>query len=247
VTDILQQACRFLRHGSCFEEEGVHRHRPFALLLNLSVLALAFGWIEATVVVYLREIAGPGSGAIREPLPPVPIASRLLAMEVAREAWTLVLLGAGGWLAGSRWAERVGAFLLLFGVWDLVYYGVLKLLLGWPESLTTWDVLFLIPRPWVAPVWAPALVAVVFVATGTFLLWTAARPRRYRPLDVAILLGAALVVVASFLVESGVAGDGRAPSGFPVWLYGSGVLIGTSWFVRVETRTRAGVEERPGH
>jgi hypothetical protein len=225
----------------------VHEPRPVSLLLNLWVLALAFGWVEATVVVYLREIADLGGGAARQPLPPVPVASWLLAVEVTREAWTLVLLGAGGWLAGSRWSERIGAFLLLFGVWDLAYYGVLKLLLDWPESLATWDVLFLIPRPWVAPVWAPALVAAIFVATGTHLLRTANRSRRYGPVDSAILLGAAFVVVVSFLAESGAVGTGRLPSRFPVWLYGSGVLIGTSWFFRVETRARSGVESRPGH
>jgi hypothetical protein len=212
--------------------------RLIGVWVALVVLAVAFGWIEATVVVYLREIAEPGGGAALDPLAAVPVAPRLLAAEIAREAWTLVLLGAGGWLAGSRWPARIGGFLLLFGVWDLVYYAVLKLLLGWPASLATWDVLFLIPQAWVAPVWAPALVAALFAAAGTYLLWTPERPRRYGLADGAVFAGSALVIVASFLVESAAASGVRPPGTFPAWLYAGGVSIGLSWFVRVEMRAR---------
>jgi hypothetical protein len=45
--------------------------------------------------------------------------------------------------------------MFVFGIWDLFYYVWLKVCLGWPSSLLTWDVLFLIPVPWVGPVLAP--------------------------------------------------------------------------------------------
>ncbi len=42
----------------------------------------------------------------------------------------------------------------------------LKLLLGWPESLFTWDILFLIPVPWVGPVLAPVLVSLTMIGVA---------------------------------------------------------------------------------
>jgi hypothetical protein len=51
-------------------------------------------------------------------------------------------------------------------LWDIFYYVGLKTLLGWPPSLFTWDVLFLIPVPWSAPVLAPVAAAAYFVAVG---------------------------------------------------------------------------------
>jgi hypothetical protein len=131
----------------------------------------------------------------------------------------------------------VGGFLLAFGVWDLAYYGVLRLVLGWPHSLTNWDVLFLIPMPWVAPVWAPMTVAAVFVIAGTYLFCTPARLRTYTTTDIAILIAAPLLIIAAFLVEWRVLlTRGVPPHGFPFWLFWSGVILGTSWFVHVECR-----------
>ena len=57
-----------------------------------------------------------------------------VALAVARNA--------GDWAA---------AFVIAFGAWDITFYVVLKVLLDWPASLFTWDILFLIPVPWVGP------------------------------------------------------------------------------------------------
>jgi hypothetical protein len=160
---------------------------------SLWLYALAFGWIEASVVVYLREIA------IREralqatsylpnlQVPLVSLPGTLVALEMAREACTLVLLAAVAWLAGRRVSDRMGAFLLAFGIWDITYYAALRLVSGWPASSRTWDILFLIPSPWVAPVWAPVTIATLFSIAGTYLFWTADRARRYRWPDVGVL------------------------------------------------------------
>jgi hypothetical protein len=56
--------------------------------------------------------------------------------------------------------------LFLFGLWDLAYYVALRFLMGWPYSLTDWDLLFLLPIPWLAPVYAPVTVAVIMVSVG---------------------------------------------------------------------------------
>jgi hypothetical protein len=55
-------------------------------------------------------------------------------------------------------------FLYAFAIWDIFYYVFLYVLLGWPESLFTWDILFLIPVPWVGPVICPCLVSLAMIA-----------------------------------------------------------------------------------
>lgn len=159
---------------------------------------------------------------------------RFVALEMAREACTIVLLAGVGWLAGGRPADRIGGFIASFGIWDLTYYAVLRLVSGWPERMTTWDILFLIPSPWVAPVWAPVTVAALFVAAGSYLFWTAGHVRRYRWPDVVVLLVAVWLTLAAFLVGSPAVISHRMPEHFPVWLFWFGVILGTAWFVRVE-------------
>ena len=56
-------------------------------------------------------------------------------------------------LTGSRCDEvematdRVGAFVTAFGIWDLSYYAVLRLVSGWSDSISIWDIFFLIYSP----------------------------------------------------------------------------------------------------
>ena len=209
---------------------------------SLWVLALAFGWIEASVVVYLREIHAREMSlhgtnffaGLQVTLVSLP--NHLVALEMAREAWTIVLLGAVAWLAGRRPAERAGAFLLAFGAWDLTYYAVLKFVAGWPDSIRAWDILFLIPLPWVAPVWAPISVATLFVIAGTYLFSTADHERRYQWADGGVLAASAFLTIAAFLAESSAAVDHRTPERFASWLFWAGVVLGTVWFARVERR-----------
>jgi hypothetical protein len=211
------------------------RHRNY---IALWIVGLTIGWFEAAIVVDLRALLYPNGFTF--PLAVMP--TRLLGVEVAREACSLVLLAAIGWLAGQRKAERWGAFLLLFGIWDLVYYVVLKLVLDWPAGmdLNTWDILFLIPLPWTGPIWAPALVAAEFVAIGTYLYYTAERQREYTGLDITVLAGSAVVIVGSFLVEWRAVIELRAPETFPVALFVTGVLLGTGRFLMCEERARRG-------
>ena len=221
---------------------GNHARR--APYVGLWIFALAFGWIEAAAVVYLREIyLGAVNVVPGFQFPLVSIPAHLVSVEIVREGCTLLVLGTVAWLAGRR-ADRMGTFLLTFGIWNLAYYGVLRLALGWPDSLTTWDILFLIPLPWVA-VWAPATLAGIFVVVGTYLFWTAERPHQYSRKDIAILLTSALVVITAFLVEWRVVLNREVPQRFPLWLFWTGVVLGTSWFVRIERRAAAVKSARP--
>jgi hypothetical protein len=128
--------------------------RPY-IWIWVIVFAVAMGYLEAVVVIYLRKIFYPdGFG-----FPLVPIPGNFLAIEMGREGATLLMLLAVALLSGANRIERLAFFLLAFGLWDLVYYCFLKLLIGWPVGLRTWDLLFLLPVLWVGPVWAPCLLS----------------------------------------------------------------------------------------
>lgn len=213
------------------------RRATYAILW---MFALAFGWIEASVAVYLRELSlqsAPLAVTVDPTALPVTLVvfpPHLLPGEMVREACTLVLLATVGWCAGRRPADRTGAFLLSFGIWDVAYYGVLRLLLGWPANLSTWDVLFLIPVPWVAPVWAPMSVAIFFVLAGSYLFWTPHFERRYGWGDAGVLVTSIVLTLAAFLAETKAGINHEVPAHFPIWLFWSGVLLGIGWFTKIE-------------
>jgi hypothetical protein len=145
-------------------------------LIALGLFAVAMAYVEAAAVAYLREVYG-----ITDPLQGVPIEPTwLIVVEVGREVATLVMLLGAGWLAGWQTASRVGGFLVAFGLWDIAYYGWLRVMVGWPASIADWDLLFLVPVPWWGPVWAPILAAALFVVVGVALMSGAASGVRHR-------------------------------------------------------------------
>jgi len=143
-------------------------------LAALFFFAGAMGWLEAVVVVYIRALLGIAPG---ETASEAQILSRfrslpwLMGTEQGREVATLLMLGAVAWLAGRGARGRVGAFLVSFGVWDVVYYVGLCAMLRWPPSLLAMDMLFLIPpaRAWYQPVWAPVAISIGMIAVGVRL------------------------------------------------------------------------------
>lgn len=124
------------------------------------------GLLEAIVVVYLREIFYPGG--FKFPLVPIP--ERLLRVEILREAVTILMLASVAMASQRGFYRRLASFLFTFGVWDVFYYAGLKAFLGWPPSLYTWDILFLIPVAWAAPVLAPLVSALTMAVMGALLI-----------------------------------------------------------------------------
>ncbi len=145
-------------------------------LLITAVFGIAFGFVEASVVVYLRAAFGmlPGymgslsdviaQGSAYYPIQLVnTLPNSLLTVEFLREIATIVMLAAVGLIAGKRLKEQFAIFLWSFAFWDLFYYVWLWALVRWPSSLFTPDVLFLIPTPWLAQVWFPCLVSTLSI------------------------------------------------------------------------------------
>ena len=143
------------------------------LLFFAGCFAVAFGFVEASVVVYLRGALGvlPGIGGTLADVARLSSSlyqqsytldqfpKSLMAVETVREAATMLMLASVAFLSASRWRDRWAVFLWSFALWDITYYASLRITTGWPMSLNDLDVLFLIPVPWTARVWFPVLVS----------------------------------------------------------------------------------------
>jgi hypothetical protein len=125
-----------------------------AKLSLLAIFGIAMAHLEGVVVVYLRKALGMlDSESNKESIEKFP--ERYLKIEMTREAATIIMLVVIAYLVGGTWIEKGVFFLWTFAFWDLFYYLSLYILIKWPPKLTTIDVLFLIPKPWIAPVWFP--------------------------------------------------------------------------------------------
>jgi hypothetical protein len=140
-------------------------------LFLLALFGIAMAHLEGVVVVYLRKALGMlDSESNKESVEKFP--ERYLNIEMTREAATIIMLVVIACLVGTSWLERGIFFLWTFAFWDLFYYVSLFILIKWPPSLKTIDVLFLIPKPWIAPVWFPVGVSSITI-TGIIILYLA--------------------------------------------------------------------------
>jgi hypothetical protein len=237
-------------------------YRPAWLLAGLYVFGIGFGFVEAAVVVDLRAILVPtvdrivGRSSIDHfPMIPFdrianddPSGARLMRIEVLREAATLVMLAGVGLATGRSLIGRFSAFVVGFGVWDLTYYLSLKSLISWPASVWTWDVLFLIPVPWAAPVLAPSIVAATMVLAGSIAIVEEAtgRPFRLSRWHWLAIVAAGLILIASFCWDWHQTAAWGSPGPFPWALFfiGEGVALGgfiNAWRAsRIDERVRSG-------
>lgn len=137
------------------------------IFLVVFLFAIAMGFLEAIVVVYLRELFYPGGFHF----PLVTLPAKLVNIEIVREVTTLIMLVSIGLLTGKTKNERFAWFLVVFGVWDIFYYVGLKLFLNWPASLMTWDILFLIPVTWIGPVLAPVICSFTMISISVPIIF----------------------------------------------------------------------------
>jgi len=206
--------------------------------------AIAMALLESAVVVYLQralEVDPQALFPVREPA----LAGDLALIEVGREAATLVMLATVGWLAGRNGLERLAWTAVAFGTWDIMYYVWLWAFIGWPPSLGTWDLLFLIPVPWSGPVWAPVAVSLALVGFG---LVAAARIRAGRPVRAGraqVVAGVAggLIVIASFCWNAQLVLDGGVPTSFPWPVFAAGLGL-AAWGATRALRESGGPSSR---
>lgn len=161
--------------------------------------AIAMGFLEAIVVVYVREIYYPDGFSF--PLKLIP--PKIFTIELVRELATLVMLVCIGMLAGKTKTEKFAWFLITFGIWDINYYAALKIFLDWPASLLTWDILFLIPVTWIGPVLAPAICSITMILFGLLIIIPCNKNQNKKPnrLSWGLTILGALIIFSSFIFD----------------------------------------------
>ena len=209
----------------------------------LAAYAVAMAYLEAAVVVYLRALYYPEG--FRFPLVVMP--GDMALTEIGREAATLVMILGVAMLAGRHRWERLLFFAFVFGVWDIFYYAWLYVLLGWPPSLATPDILFLIPVPWVSPVLAPILVSVGLVVGSLLILGLGERGAviGFRPALWGLAIAGGALVLLAFTLDAGTVLAGSDPPPFRWSLFGAGVALGAAALVAGALRLRSMIGTAP--
>jgi hypothetical protein len=207
----------------------------FKTFLIVVVFSIAFGYIEAAVVVYLRQIFHPDGFTFPMTVFGIDAMSRrLLLTEIGREASTIVLIFTGAWLFGRNRHQRVAYFMIIFAVWDIFYYVWLKVLLGWPASIMDWDILFLIPCTWASPVLYPVLISITLIVFAMVILYNCSRGRLIKAswLDWLAFCASGLIVVASFCLPGLHSTEQDYESYFYWPLFGAGYLFSLVIFMK---------------
>ena len=175
----------------------INRKEIFKTITRLTIFSIAMGFLETAVVVYMRKLYYPNGFQF----PLVPISPDIASTEFWREAATIIMLIAVGIFAGKNAPQRFVFFLYAFAVWDIFYYVFLFVILSWPQSLFTWDILFIIPIPWIGPVICPCIVSLTMIALmiSTIHFQLKGKYGKLSSMEKLILVGGCLVVITSFI------------------------------------------------
>ena len=171
----------------------------YRIFTGIGIFSIAMGVLEAIVVVYLRQVYYPGGFNF----PLKFLTPEMMYVEWTREIATIVMLATLGIIAGKDNLSRFLYFLFSFAVWDIIYYIALKILLDWPATLFTWDILFLIPVPWISPVLAPVIcsAAMIFMAIIFMYYKEVARGFKIGITEWIIMLAGVILVLLSFIQD----------------------------------------------
>ncbi len=199
------------------------------------IFSIAFAYIEAAVVVYLREIFYPDGFTFPLTIFGIdPLWRRFLLTEIGREAATIVLIFTGAWLFGRNRRQRFAYFLTIFAVWDIFYYVWLKVLIDWPASIMDWDILFLIPGTWASAVLYPVLISITMLIFAAAILYRDARgrPIKVTRADWLVFIIAGVIVVVSFYIPGRHVAENDFKSYFYWPLFAAGLLLAIGMFLR---------------
>jgi hypothetical protein len=203
----------------------------------VGLFAICFAYVESAVVVYLRLVYYPDGFQFPLILMPPDVAE----VELGRELATLGILVWIGWISGETGNRKFFYGVFAFGLWDIFYYVWLWVFLGWPPSLFTFDVLFLIPVVWVGPVLAPVIVAVSLCAASLAAVHMEEKGKilHIHRGDHLLLWVGALVIVLSFTWNFRSILEGGLPGPYRWEVFWVGEILGIASVARVFLRTRA--------
>lgn len=217
--------------------------RPMSRLLVILVLfGVVLGYCEAATVVYIRIMYEPMHKRVFPDRAPddlfpafsfeqwaheAPAYAQSPVLEVAREIGTVLGLVLVALAVSPTFRLWTATVFLLLGVTGWSFYFWLKVLMGWPHSPSDWDLIFIVPLPWVGPVWAAlAAYTAMVVATGWFF-WSeaAGRPLRAGPVGWLLLLTGSLVTAVPFCWDYQHIVAGGYPRPFNTALLAVGLLL----------------------
>jgi hypothetical protein len=114
------------------------------------------------------------------------------------------------------------------------YYVWLKVILNWPDSLLTWDILFMIPYPWVGPVLAPILVSIAMIFASVVIFYFDFIGKDIKPTKTDWLLEilAGIIIFISFIYQGDVVLNQGIPTSFPWGIFVVGLILGIGVFVK---------------
>jgi hypothetical protein len=130
------------------------------------IFSISMAFLESAVVVYLRYLFF-ADGFV---MPEGAMRTTVVITELGREAATIIMLAAAGYMLAATKLSRLAWFLFCFAVWDIFYYVFLYVLLHWPASIFDWDILFLIPVAWYGPVITPCLVSATLIGLSLIIV-----------------------------------------------------------------------------
>jgi hypothetical protein len=233
------------------------------ILVILVLFGVVVGYVEAATVVYIRIMYEPMHRRVFPDRAPddlfpafsfeqwareAPAYVQSPVMEVVREIGTVLGLALVGLLVAPtlrRWSATV---FLLLGVTGWSFYLSLKALMGWPHSLSDWDVIFLVPLPWVGPVWAALAAYTAMTAAAGWFFWSeaAGRPLRAGPVGWLFLLAGSLVMAVPFCWDYQHIAAGGYPRPFNAGLLAAGLLLVLTGLIIAWRRgAKMGPREKP--
>ncbi len=168
----------------------------------ITIYAIAMAFLESAVVIYIRELYY--KGGFNFPLE-MNVNPFIMNVEWVREIATIVMLVAIGYMTSKKSYEKFAYFIYAFAIWDIFYYVFLKLVIDWPSSLLTWDLLFLIPWSWLGPVITPLICSLLFIVLA-FLIVNYSDSRKnikFSVLEWICFIGAGILVLYTWLYDYG--------------------------------------------
>ncbi|MDZ7797064.1 MAG: hypothetical protein U5N56_08475 [Candidatus Marinimicrobia bacterium] len=200
-------------------------------IILITGLAILFAYIESSFIVYLHN-ACYGAGF---DFPLKMMAMSAPWIEIGREFVSLLFILMLAVLAAKHIRQIFAYAALAFGLWDFFYYFWLYVFLGWPESLLSPDLLFLIPLPWTGPVLSPLLVSAALVFIGLTLLIREVRGREPVHFNFYDRIGALLslaLILLSYFWNAGRLHEPLSEMYYPWWIFTAGLITGLAVFIR---------------
>ncbi len=192
-------------------------------ILIVFLFGIAFAYIEAAVVAYLRTIYYPNGFHF----PLIMHYDRNLTIEFFREFATLVILVSSSWLLSRKFWEGFGYFIIIFGVWDIFYYVWLKVIIDWPAAIADPDILFLIPVPWIGPVYSAVLISLAMIIIGIDILKLFEKGYDVKPklLHWLLVLAGSAVILYSFMNDADAGFHQKLPKPYEWYLLAAGLVM----------------------